>query len=282
MNPGRIRPRGRRWGSGSDPDPLEVVPDVPAVEFDDVMTLARRIVAAPRPLVLAFDVDGTLAPLAPHPSLSVVEPRVLHALDRLGRHPEITVAVVSGRPWHDLDSQFGLPASIVIVGSHGLELGRPGTDLSDDERRRSARLAMLAGAAAATAPGAWVEHKPAGVALHVRQAAAADAERAITSFIDRVASVEPVEILPGDEVVEVALRRYDKGAAVRWLRNRAGARTVVFVGDDATDEFGFAALESGDIGIKVGTAPTIAGHRVADPGQVAELVTVLIGPAPPP
>ena len=277
---GRIVPRGRR---GLPPEPPRDAADGPIVpaepEYDDPVWLAQHLGAAERPLLLAFDVDGTLAPLMPHPSLSEFEPGVAADLAALADRADVRIGIISGRSWHDLTEQFRLPASIVVVGSHGLERGSPGTELDDDDRRRVARLAMLAGSAAATAPGAWVEHKPAGIALHVRQASAADAANAVRSFLDRIEPLGPLEILPGDEVVEVGLRRYDKGAALEWLRDACGANSVVFVGDDVTDEDAFAVLRPTDLGIKVGRAETIATRRLADPADVASFVAALAAAA---
>lgn len=273
---GFLGPRGRRWG-GHGHDDIEPPADPDdALTFDDPVELAARVASAPRPIVLAFDLDGTLAPLVPHPSLSEFPPGVLADLTELTSVAGVTIAVVSGRPWHDIESQFALPSPVVAVGSHGLERGRPGADLDPDERRRVARLAMLAGSAAAKAPGAWVEHKPAGVALHVRQAPAEAAAVAMRVFLERISTVQPVEVLPGDEVVEVAVRRYDKGQAIRWLRDQHHAASLVFVGDDLTDEYGFGALEPGDIGVKVGGADTVAAHRLRDPEDVADFVAALV------
>jgi trehalose 6-phosphate phosphatase len=48
-------------------------------------------------------------------------------------------------------------------------------------------------------------------------------------------------------------------------------RTAVFVGDDATDESGFASVQRrGGIGVKVGDGPTVARARVADPMAMRE------------
>jgi len=62
----------------------------------------------------------------------------------------------------------------------------------------------------------------------------------------------------------------DKGAAIAGLRLGWGADAVVFFGDDTTDEDVFATLGEGDVGVKVGDGPTLAGYRVSDPAEVGE------------
>jgi trehalose-phosphatase len=47
---------------------------------------------------------------------------------------------------------------------------------------------------------------------------------------------------------------------------------TLFIGDDVTDEDGFAVLGSGDLGIKVGEGATKAAHRVADPHEVIRVL----------
>jgi trehalose-6-phosphatase len=47
---------------------------------------------------------------------------------------------------------------------------------------------------------------------------------------------------------------------------------TIFIGDDVTDEDGFAVLGSGDLGIKVGAGATKAFHRVADPHEVTRVL----------
>lgn len=269
---------GDQWGFGSSPSGVDL-PDVePRDDQTAVITparLAALVSGLARPSVLGFDLDGTLAPLVAHPSASRLLPGVGPALETVVAVPGVVVAVVSGRSWRDLDHQFDLPPGVIAVGSHGLERGRPGLELDPDERRRSARLAMIAASAAARAPGAWVEHKPAGLALHVRQAPAAHRRATLDWFVDRVAALHPAAVVPGHDVVDVAMRPYDKGAAIEWLREATGARSVVFVGDDVTDEQAFARLGPDDVGVKVGDGPTGASHRVLDPLDVEEFLVAL-------
>src|SRR5262245_6440274 len=86
---------------------------------------ADAIASLERPLLLGLDVDGTLAPIVPHPALARLLPGVIEAIGRLTHHPGITVVIVSGRPKRELREQFGFPKQIMVVGSHGIELDGP-------------------------------------------------------------------------------------------------------------------------------------------------------------
>ena len=76
--------------------------------------------------------------------------------------------------------------------------------------------------------------------------------------------VAGVELLRGKCVFEVKPRGVHKGQAIIDFMTQPPfeGRTPVFVGDDVTDEAGFAAVQSlGGWGIKVGEGPTMAQHR---------------------
>lgn len=246
------------------------------MQYDAPAHLAATINAAPRPLLLGFDVDGVLAPLVDHADDAALISGVLDALAELaarGHH----VAIVSGRSIADL-ARFAFPASLTVVGSHGLEVhGGPLVDLDDDDRARLAALDLLAVAACATAgEGAWVERKPASVVLHVRRAEPELAARAVAELRLTATAVPGASVKAGSGVLEVFARHADKGSALLAVARAIGAATVVFVGDDLTDEEAFARLSDTDVTIKVGDAPTIAKHRVRDPAAVLELATNLL------
>ena len=77
-----------------------------------------------------------------------------------------------------------------------------------------------------------------------------------------------VRLQPGNHVVELVSANHDKGAAVTALMSAApfAGRYPVFVGDDLTDEYGFAAATRlGGYGILVGDrSPTQARHALPD------------------
>jgi trehalose 6-phosphate phosphatase len=229
---------------------------------------ALAALAARRPVLVASDYDGVLARLRDVPSEAVPEPGVAEVLGRLGTAPEVTVALVSGRGVADLQSTSGLTGPLRWIGSHGAEFDGPLT--GELAARRDDLAARLAPLVAAT-PGAHLEVKPASVAVHVRtvsdrQAAAALLEDA------RALADSSLTMKPGKDVLELAVTDADKGSAVRRLAAEVGARAVVYLGDDVTDEDAFRALGADDVTIKVGDGATAAVHRVPDPaGAVAVL-----------
>lgn len=239
--------------------------------------LIRRLASlgAVRPLLVCVDYDGTLAPIAPRPEQAQLLPGVLDLLHRLARLADTRVAIISGRSRDNLraHSNFGEP--VLLIGSHGAEL--PGKPLSSDCAFELDALEALLEPICAASPGAWLERKPLGITVHVRQASAMDASRVLEQVRGVLAHHPALHVTGGKAVVELSLSRANKGDAVRWLRTEWSDvdHTVIYIGDDVTDEAAFAVLDPGDIGIKVGAGSSIASHRVASEHAVLSVLALL-------
>ncbi|WP_292704094.1 trehalose-phosphatase [Microbacterium sp. 69-10] len=239
----------------------------------------RTLASTPR-LLVALDFDGTVADFVDDPYSARVIPEAAEPIARLRDLNNTWVAFVSGRPLNSLARVTEADEHALLVGSHGAEarLGGGVVDLGldDDERHRLFELAVSLAEVVDRTPGAVLEHKPFGYGVHTRNVAAdavprmlADARHAaerIGGFLDR----------DGKDILEFAVRDTTKGDGVELLRQHLGATGVLFVGDDVTDEDGFAAMHAGDIGLKVGAGATAALYRVADPRGVAEVLRKLV------
>ncbi len=235
------------------------------------LAAALRDLAARRPLLVASDYDGVLAPLVGDPSAAVPSPGVGDALARVAGAAGVTVALVSGRGVDDLRTVSGLAGPYRWVGSHGAEYGGPLTgELAGRRDALADRMAPLV----AAVPGARLEVKPASVAVHVRQVADPAAAAALLGAADAAADPSLTK-KPGKAVLELAVTDADKGSAVTRLREELGAAAVVYLGDDLTDEDVFRRLGDGDVGVKVGEGATAAGHRVADPDAALAVLRLL-------
>jgi trehalose-phosphatase len=226
-------------------------------------------------LLLGLDVDGVLAPIVSRAERSKLLPGVLPVLRRLARC--IPVAIVSGRSVDDLESLYRFPGDVVVVGSHGLETrGGPRVELDGGERERLEALRALAAEAATIAgSGAWLEHKPASVVLHVRQAGEQSGRNATRWLVDHAAQIEGGHVKTGHAVVELLARTTSKADAIERLRRHYGRAIVAFAGDDLTDEEVFAGLGPRDFGVRVGPGPTVARYRLAGPPQVLTWLALL-------
>ncbi len=238
---------------------------------DDVTAALTRAAQAPHILV-ACDFDGTLAPIVNHPADARPLPAAADALRRLAAAPDTAAALISGRALADLGTLSGLSEVVHLVGSHGAEFESGfGHDI---DTALLQTITETLNAIAAQHPGVTVEPKPASVALHVRNAAPADAEAALAAA-HAAGESWTAQQTAGKAVLEFAVIITDKGEAIDILRQREAADVVVFFGDDVTDEKAFRRLRDGDVGIKVGPGDTAAGHRIDSPEDVAACLEFL-------
>lgn len=229
---------------------------------------ALRALAARRPLLLASDYDGVLAPLVGDPSAAVPAPGAADALARLAEVDGVTVALVSGRGVDDLQRTSGLTGPYRWVGSHGAEFDGP---LTGPLAARRDALAELLRPLVDGTPGALLEVKPASVAVHVRQVVDRSAAAGLLAEAEhRVDS--SLTLKPGKEVLEIAVTDADKGSALVRLRDELGASAVLYLGDDVTDEDAFRALGPDDVTVKIGDGETTARYRVGEPADAIALL----------
>jgi trehalose 6-phosphate phosphatase len=237
---------------------------------------AIRSVAAAKRLLVALDFDGVLAPIVDVPSDARPLPESAAAVGALATLLDTTVALLSGRGLADLAAVSGFGSPIRMVGSHGGEFddGAPGLD--DDQRERIGRLDAELRKLVDGEPGVVLEHKPAGIAVHVRNAPADVGSRVLEAVRAGPAAWEGVEATPGKAVLDLAVMDINKGVALDVLRERVEADAVFFAGDDVTDETAFARLRPGDLGVKVGPGETLAEYRVDGPPDLARLLQQLL------
>ena len=215
-----------------------------------------------------FDLDGTLVDFADRPSAVRISEDVRLLLERLYRATGGAVALISGRPIADLDRLFAHDR-LPVAGQHGLERrsasGRVFRHAVPTRRLERVRL-RLANAVHGKA-GLLLENKGLSLALHYRRVPrlAAYAHRLARSMLPVVGRQFCIQ--RGKYVVEMRPAGRDKGMGILDFMKEAPfrGRTAVFVGDDATDEFGFATVNRlQGHSIKVGPGLTAARWRLRD------------------
>jgi trehalose 6-phosphate phosphatase len=227
------------------------------MDFPDLLTSATA---------LFLDFDGTLVDIAAQPNEVEVPHSLVQTLGALNESLGGAVAVISGRPISQIDD-FLRPLQLAAAGVHGAErrsaagamtlLSAPVLDVVEQAARR------LAGQHA----GLLVETKRGSLALHYRQAPELEA-LCLSAMQEAVEQSPGVTLLQGKMVVEAKPSGATKGRAIEAFLQEApfAGRTPLFVGDDITDEVGFAAVQRlGGLGVKVGEGATVAWQRIATP-----------------
>jgi trehalose 6-phosphate phosphatase len=229
-----------------------------------------------------LDVDGTLLEIAPTPDLVQVPPSLTELLYQLWVRLDGALALVSGRPLSELDRLFS-PYRFPGAGEHGTEVreanGCVTTPAVDSEAVRA--LHEFVASYEFTKPGVLVENKPYGVAVHYRLSPDAELEVAncVQTALARAGSAFTLQ--RGKCVFEIKPAGFTKGRAIRTLMERwpFTGRHPLFIGDDATDESGFEAVNlAGGTSIRVGPPdqPTLATYRLESPAAVHRFLEELL------
>ncbi len=219
--------------------------------------------------LLAFDFDGTLAPIALRPDDVRVSAAVSTHLAQLAQR--LPVAIVTGRSVDDVRPRLGFEPHY-IVGNHGAEDDRA-AGVGPPPALDALRARIAAAAVALGEAGVSVEDKRLSVALHFRLARdRAAAEAAIDAVLRDIGP--GLRRFGGKCVVNVVdAAAPDKAEAVRALLARCGRTATLFVGDDVNDEPVFEAAEAAWLTVRVGrVGPTRANFRIDGPGEMADLL----------
>lgn len=216
---------------------------------------------------LFLDIDGTLLHHADAPDLVEVETSLLALLPAVSRRLGGALALITGRSIRDADRLFpGL--KLAIAGQHGCNrrsvdgaIHRHAGPLPGLSKIRS-DLSLFAQRHA----GILLEDKGSTFAVHYRFAPnlATSVHRTLHAVLAGMPEGSWV-IQHGKAVAELRPHGRDKGTAIlEYLQEPPfHGRIPVFVGDDLTDEYGFAAVASrGGWAAKVGRGPTVAAYRL--------------------
>ena len=231
-----------------------------------------RVPRLSRDWALFLDVDGTLLDIAPHPAAVRVDRGLRELLARLHAASGGALALVSGRSIADIEALFA-PLKLCLAGQHGAER-RDSAGRLHRQVRQPVGLRVAAerlGRFAAERPGLVLENKGLNIAVHYRNAPACEREVA-DEFARIIAELgEDFELQAGKMVFELKPAGQSKGGAIAQFMHEKPFqdRVPVFVGDDLTDESGFAVTNKlGGHSIKVGAGDSVAAWRLPDPEGV--------------
>lgn len=228
---------------------------------------------------LFLDIDGTLLEFAPKPDAVRVDAPLRELLRDLAQACEGAVALVSGRRIADIDHLFK-PLRLAAAGVHGCER----RDVRGHWLRASFEVEALAQfrerVAEAVRPLDGVRMEDKGIALAMHYRTAPHLEGPLRASISRLASMLPVgyEVLEGESVLEIKPHSHDKASAVEAFMQEPPftGRLPIFIGDDVTDQDGFAAVRRfNGLAIGVGEAAG-AQWRLANPTAVRRWLQSLL------
>lgn len=193
---------------------------------------------------LFLDVDGTLVEIAPSPAATRVPLRVIEALAAVRERLGGALALVSGRPIADVDRLFA-PLTLPAAGIHGAERrDAAGRVRLRDDRAALAPARRVLAAWAAMHQGVLLEDKGSALALHYRLAPDVEPDARRIAATALAAAGPAFRLRDGKNALEIGADSVDKGQAIEAFMREPpfSDRVPVFLGDDVTDEDGFAAV----------------------------------------
>lgn len=232
---------------------------------------------ATRPILYAFDFDGTLAPISPDRNAVKISYSVSEWLKELARRAPC--AVVSGRGLTDLSPRLNGTVPYVI-GNHGIE--RPTTTVEAVRAAEAICLEWKEAIATHLAKpleelGVEVEDKRFSLTFHFR--GAADSAKVHLAILGLLQQLTPApRVVSGKASVNVLPPGTGgKGPAVLELMVQLRQSGLFFVGDDETDENVFALKEGLVMGVRIGRyAESRAQFYLKHQSELEEVLRFLV------
>jgi len=216
--------------------------------------------------LLAFDFDGTLAPIVRDPDQAAMRPSTLRLLRELAR--AYPCVVISGRSRADVLRRVRGVRFAEVVGNHGGEPWHASARARREVRQWLTGLRDRLGGIS----GVLIEDKGVSLCLHYRRSR--QKRRARARILAATARLRGARVSAGKLVVNVVpAEAPHKGQALVRLRAREGCDTAVYLGDDETDEDVFTLDQPGQlltvrVGRKLGSAAAYYIRRQTEVDRV--------------
>jgi trehalose 6-phosphate phosphatase len=221
-------------------------------------------------VLVAFDFDGTLAPIVQRPARARMRARTRRLLDAVARrYPCI---VISGRALSDIAERVeGIPLWHV-AGNHGMEPW----EQTEAIAREVHQWVWLLRKRFALYRGILIEDKTYSVTVHYRRARAPRHARAAINAVLR--DLPGALVMQGDHAVNALPQGAPhKGEALERLTRLLGCDAAIYVGDDGTDEPAFGATHPERLlSIRIGNGQrTRARYHLEHQRDIDKLLEVL-------
>ncbi|MFN8596519.1 MAG: trehalose-phosphatase [Anaerolineae bacterium] len=212
-----------------------------------------EVISSAQHLWLFVDYDGTLAEFAPTPDRVEPKSEVIELLRCWASISQAQVAVISGRPLQQVQNLIPIPG-IVLAGTYGVELQLPNGEVVqrvtyDSVRPSVEYLKARWQTLIDHQPGFYIEDKGWAVAIHARDAEAAEADRVLVrarAMTAALALSKTYRVFDERRFFEIAPALAHKGRTVSYLLDRFARPDVLplYVGDDAKDEEAFEVIKA--------------------------------------
>ena len=223
--------------------------------------------------LIAFDYDGTLAPIVSDPNRAEMRPQTRDLLRHVAM--KYSTVVITGRKRLEALGFLGGIPLFEVIGNHGAE-NRGAMPrhiirrVAEWRQELEKRLGVMEGIA--------LEDKCYSLSVHYRRSGDGDV---VSKIISEIESLEGARWIGGKSVVNIVPDEAPgKGEALLRLCKRLGSPRSIFVGDDDTDEDVFTMAGSCSLlGIRVGVSNnTAANYYINDQSDIDTLLKEMVEP----
>ncbi len=240
---------------------------------------AKEVLSGGRKPVFFLDYDGTLTPIRDRPDLAVMSDETRDALRRVAE--KHAVAIVSGRDRKEVEDLVAV-RGIFYAGNHGFDIKGPGVSMVHPEAEAAMPLIAKAGQKLSerlgAVPGSLIEEKGFSVSVHYRLVEDRYVPEVEDAVTEAVRDNAKLRLMRGKKVFEILPAvNWDKGKAVRWIMDVLGLSwetvSVIYIGDDVTDENAFRMIRTRGTGVSVSgkIRESAADFRISSPEEVKRL-----------
>jgi len=226
-------------------------------------------------VLLAFDFDGTLAPIVSDPRMAHMRRSTRRLLSSVARR--YPCVVISGRARGDLIRRVGSIPVLHLSGNYGLEPW--GEDAAYPSRVR--RWIRLLEKRLAPYPGVVIEDKTYSVTVHYRHAR--NRRLTLRAIENAVRAVRGARTMGGKHAVSLVPRGAPtKGVALERARRLLSCDRAIYVGDDQTDDDAYTAAHPDRLlAIQVGARRhSQATYRLGNQRMIDDLLRALLALRP--
>ena len=213
-------------------------------------------------IVFFLDYDGTLSPIVERPEDAIITEEMRKTVTQLSR--KCLVAIVSGRMREDVENLAQIP-NIFYAGSHGYDIKGPDFSMIQPQAKEiipvideliSQFKKELGGI-----EGVQIEEKKFSVAVHYRRLKDETKFPEIEAAVKQAVQKDKrLRLMSGKKVFEILPDiEWDKSKAIRWIMETLDlswdTHSIIYMGDDTTDEYAFRYFRTRATGVLVSEKP---------------------------
>lgn len=242
-------------------------------------------------ILILFDFDGTLSPIASQPKEVKTEAKTIELLQLIKNCPSCDFVIISGRDKEFLEEQFiDHDLGFKLAACHGAYSYSPQehswiNHIPNGPLKWKDNVLEIFDLYTKRTPGSFIEDKGHAITWHYRQSPKDFADFMATKLffeLEEHLANSPAQVSRGKKIIEVKSINANKGFFVQNLiqSTRIKPDIIIALGDDATDEDMFNVLQGrSDIEsfcIKVGKEKSFAHFHIDEQRQVNRFLENLL------